>query len=187
MLPRSAFPLLCAALTLGCIADYSEPEPPSLSEVPALADGDTLIYERALRWWSPPTAQRLLMYERADGSLVLFRERWDGSASYAWAEGNLTSAGSQSLVDARASFDPSLGDPPAGDYDCTYYETLLATLVVDGERHDYLSLCAPEGYAALAGVYEQLSELLLDCPLDPDDYEGELPLVQSDCATAATL
>ena len=185
LLPKLA--LACALPCLGaagCIADYSEPEPPVLEQVPELGEDDALVFVRELRWWSAPTSQRLVMYERADGSFYLRRQAWDGSATYAWAEGTLTSAGDTRLEAARASFDPTMSEPAPGNYECTYYDALPASIYEGEERYDFASLCPPQGMSELAALYRDLSELLLDCPLDESWYEGELPLTQSDCEAA---
>lgn len=179
----AALTLACAALA--CAADYSEEPPPSLADAPSVdAERDQLVFERQLRWWSPPTAQRARLYQRDDGSLLLLRERWDGTAVYAWAEAELTQAGEQRLADALAAVDPDRSEPAPGQYECTYYETLPAIVYVDGEPFEYLSLCPPEGLVDLATMYEELVELLLDCPLDPSWYPSELPLTQTDCDAA---
>lgn len=180
---RLALTLCCAAAA--CTIDYSEDPPPSLDDPPRVdAERDTLLFERKLRWWSPPTSQRARLYQRDDGSLFLLRQRWDGTAVYGWAFGELTDAGEQQLVDALALVDPDLRDPAPGHYGCTYQETLPAIVYFDGEAFEYLSLCPPEGLVALANLYEDLVELLLDCPLDPSWYEGEPPLSQTDCEVA---
>ena len=189
MLRDPCLTLVCASLTLACVETYPNPEIPSLEDdaIPSLdGDEDTLVFERDLRWWATPTAQRVRIYARADGSYLLLRQRWDGSATYAWAEGALTSAGDQRLADAMAAFDPELDEPAAGNYECTYYDTLPAAVFVEGVEYPYASLCPPEGWAGLAGLYEDLGELLLDCPLDPSWYEGEAPLDQTDCLVAGS-
>jgi len=173
------------ALTLGCTVDYSKPPPPSLDDAPTIdRERDELLFQRALRWWSEPTSQRALLYRRADGSLLLLRDRWDGTTVYAWGEGTLTAVGEQRLADALAAVDTSKPDPAPGQYACTYSDTLTAVVYVDGEAFEYLGLCPPEGMIELTAVYEELVELLLDCPLDPSWYEGEPPLEQSDCDRA---
>lgn len=184
----SKLALVCALVCVGstgCIADYSEPEPPVLEQLPELGDDDELVFARELRWWSAPTSQRLVMYERADGSYHLRRQAWDGSATYAWAEGTLTAAGDARLEAARASFDPTLSEPAPGNYDCTYYDTLPATIYEGEQRYEFASLCPPEGMSELAALYRDLSELLLDCPLDASWFEGELPLSPSACESAS--
>lgn len=168
-----------------CAVDYSEPLPPSLADAPAVSrERDELLFQRSLRWWSDPASQRARLYQREDGSLVLLRDRWDGTAVYAWAEGALTDAGAQRLAAALAAVDTSKPGPAPGEYGCTYANTLEAVVYVEGEAFEYLSLCPPEGMIELAGVYEELVELLLDCPLDPSWYAGELPLTQTDCEFA---
>ena len=176
--------LTLVSATLACAADYSEDPPPSLAESPSVDDRDQLVFERQLRWWSLPTAQRARLYQRDDGSLLLLRERWSGIDVYGWASADLTEAGEQRLADALAAVDPSLTEPAPGEYGCTYRETLPAIVYVDGEAFEYLSLCPPEGLVELATLHEELVELLLDCPLDPSWYEGELPLTQTDCEVA---
>lgn len=181
---------LASASAVACVETYAEPEPPSLSadDIPTLDQsegGDALVFERDLRWWQAPTVQRIRIYDRAEGGLLLLRQRWDGSATYAWATGELTAAGEQRLAEAEAAFDPSLTEPAAGSYECTYHDTLPAAVYVDAAAYPYASLCPPEGWAALAKLYEELGELLLDCPLDPSWYEGDaLPLAQTDCQIA---
>ncbi|MFO7561325.1 MAG: hypothetical protein R6X02_01675 [Enhygromyxa sp.] len=187
---RRLAPALAAALALfgaalACTADYSEEPPPSLDEAPSVdAQRDELLFERQLRWWTPPSSQRVRLYQRDDGSLFLLRDRWDGTAVYAWAAAELTDAGEQRLADALAAVDPERTEPAPGEYRCTYFETLPAIVYFDGEPFEYLSLCPPEGLAELASLYEELVELLLDCPLEPSWYEGELPLAQTDCELA---
>lgn len=176
---------LCAVLgPLGCVVTYDDDAPPGLDEVPALDVGgdDELVFERELRWWTGPRVQRVELILRADGSYVLLRRRWQGPQIYGWAEGTLTVAGGQRLADALAVVDPSQTEPVPGDYDCTYVEALPSVIHVDGEVIEYLGQCPPQGAVELAGLYEDLVELLLDCPLDPSWYEGELPIVQDDCA-----
>jgi hypothetical protein len=167
-----------------CTADYSEEPPASLDDAPSVGDDDQLVFERQLRWWSPPTSQRARLYQREDGSLLLLREHWTGNDVYGWATAELTPAGEQRLADALAAVDPELREPAPGEYGCTYRETLPAIVYVDDEPFEYLSLCPPEGLADLATLYEELVELLLDCPLDPSWYMGELPLAQTDCDVA---
>jgi hypothetical protein len=182
---RFALALTLVSATLACAADYSNEIPPSLDESPELDDErDELVFERQLRWWSAPASQRARLYQREDGSLLLLRERWDGTAVYGWASAELTEVGEQRLADAIAAVDPSLTQPAPGEYGCTYRETLPAIVYVDDEAFEYLSLCPPEGLVELATLYEELVELLLDCPLDPSWYEGELPLAQTDCEVA---
>lgn len=186
--PRRLATRFIAAITLACAssacaADYSNEEPPSLAESP-IVDSDQLVFERQLRWWSPPISQRARLYQREDGSLLLLRERWNGREVYGWAEGELNDAGAQRLTDALAAVDTSLTQPAPGAYECTYRETLPAIVYLDDEPFEYLSLCPPEGLAELATFYEELVELLLDCPLDPSWYAGELPLTQTDCEVA---
>lgn len=179
---------IIAALTLcagsACAADYSNETPPSLAESPSVDETDQLVFERQLRWWSAPTSQRALLYQREDGSLLLLRERWNGREVYGWAEGELTDAGEQRLAAALAAVDTSLTQPAPGEYGCTYRETLPAIVYVEDEAVEYLSLCPPEGLVELATLYEELVELLLDCPLDPSWYADELPIMQTDCEVA---
>jgi hypothetical protein len=185
MFPRcslAALALLCASTA--CHTDYSEDVPPSLADAPSVAADDQLVFERQLRWWSPPTAQRVRLYSRDDGSWLLLRDRWNGIEVYGWADGLLTSAGEQRLADALAAVDPELTEPAPGEYGCTYRETLPAIVYVDDRAFEYLSLCPPEGLAELATLYEEMVELLLDCPLDPSWYMGEVPLEQTDCEVA---
>ena len=175
--------LVCASTA--CAADYSEEPPPSLTDAPSVdLEQDRLVFERQLRWWSPPIAQRTRLFERDDGSLLLLRERWDGTAIYAWAEADLTDAGATRFADALAAVDPALAEPAPGEYACTYFATLPAIVYVDDEAFEYLSLCPPEGLAELATFYEEVVELLLDCPLDPSWYAGEVPIEQTACDVA---
>ncbi len=179
----SVWTLLCVGS--GCAADYSKEQPPSLDDAPSVdAERDQPMLERQLRWWSAPTAQRARLLQRDDGSLLLLRDRWDGTAVYAWAEAELTAAGSQRLADALAAVDPSLRDPAPGEYGCTYADTLPAIVYVDDEAFEYLGLCPPEGMVELVALYEDIVELMLDCPLEPSWYDGELPIAQTDCAIA---
>lgn len=168
-----------------CRADYPNDEAPSLDDAPSVdPERDVLVFERQLRWWSPPIAQRVRLYQRDDGSLLLLRDRWSGVATYGWAEAELDAAGDQRLADALAAADPSLTDPAPGNYACTYAETLTAVVYLDSQPFEYLSTCPPEGLADLATFYEEVVELMLDCPLDPSWYDGEVPLVQTDCQVA---
>jgi hypothetical protein len=172
-------------LASACVADYSEEPPPSLDDAPRVdAQRDHLVFERQLRWWSPPASQQARLFQRDDGSLLLLREHWDGTAVYGWTSAELTDAGQQRLADALAAVDPDRTEPAPGEYGCTYFETLPAIVYVDDQPFEYLSLCPPEGLAELATLYEELVELLLGCPLEPSWYEGELPLTQTDCEVA---
>lgn len=176
---------LAAASTTACAVDYSEDPPPSLTDVPPVdSERDELVFERSLRWWAAPTSQRARLYRRSDGSWLMIRDFWDGTAAYAWAEGSLTDAGEQRLADALATVDTNKREPAPGEYGCVYADTLGATVYVDGEAFEYLTLCPPEGMAELATLYEDMVGLLLDCPLDPSWYDGEPPLEQTDCAVA---
>jgi hypothetical protein len=166
----------------GCLIEYPNEDPPSLTEAPSVAEGDVLVFERQLRWWSAPTSQRARLFARAAGGYLLLREGWQGVEVYGWAEGELTLAGAVRLSEAEAAVDLDATKPAPGDWDCTYVETLPATVYVEGEGIEYLSLCPPVGLAELAGLYEHMVEVLLDCPLDPSWIEGELVLAQTDCA-----
>jgi hypothetical protein len=186
--PRLAVAVALALLgsASACLIDYSQEPPPSLDDAPSLdAERDSLVFERQLRWWSAPSSQRARLYLRDDGSYLLLRERWDGIAVYAWASAELTDAGDQRLADALANADPDRPHPAPGQFGCVYAETLPATVYLDGQAFEYLGLCPPEGLAQLAGLYEELVELLLGCPLDPSWYDGELPLSQTDCDVAS--
>ena len=145
---------------------------------------DELVFQRSLRWWSAPTRQRARLYRRDDGSWLLLRDAWNGTSTYAWAEGILTGAGEQRLSEALASVDTDKLEPAPGEYGCIYIDTLGATVYIDGEPFEYLSLCPPEGMVELTTLYADIVELLLDCPLDPSWYDGELPLEQTDCEVA---
>ena len=195
MTPATSFASRSLALLLAlpcsltaCMRDDADEEPPTLADAPELGEGDEIVFERQLRWWTAPTAQRLRLVAREGGGYLLLREGWQGFDVYAWAEGELTAAGVARLAAAEAAVDlEQITEPVPGDWDCTYVETLTATVHVGDQAIDYLSLCPPAGVAELAGLYEELSELLLDCPLDPSWYDGELPLTQSDCEQAPAL
>lgn len=173
-----------------CVVDYEDWLPPGLDELPEV-DRDELVYERELRWWTGPTAQRVRLYRRAAGDYVLLRQRLQGDEVYGWAEASLTGPGAARLADALAAVDPELDEPAPGDYDCTYVDALPATIQLEDPgdpdatlRFDYLPLCPPEGLVELAGFYEDVVELLLECPLDGSWYAGELPVSSSECQLA---
>jgi hypothetical protein len=189
-------PSLGLALNLAaCVAEYEDWVPPGLDEVPEIdrdglgGDDDILVYERELRWWTGPTAQRVRLFRRANGDYVLLRQRLQGDEVYGWAEAGLTNAGATRLAGALASVDPSLDEPAPGDYGCTYVDALPATIYLEDPadleetlRFDYLALCPPEGVVELASFYADVVDLLLECPLDGSWYAGELPVSSIDCA-----
>jgi hypothetical protein len=171
----------CLALT-GCLVEYEDDAPAGLSDVPARADDDELVYERELRWWVAPNIQRARLYRRVDGSYLLLRQRWQGHAVYGWSEATLNDVGVARRSNALAVADPTDTAPIAGNYDCTYVDALPAVIHVEDQRVEYLSLCPPEGLVELARFYEDVVELMLECPLDGSWYADELPLAVDDCA-----
>jgi hypothetical protein len=168
----------------GCAVEYEDAAPPGLVDAPLLEDGDELVYERELRWWVAPNVQRARLYRRADGGYLLLRQRLQGQEVYGWSEATLNDFGVAQLGNALAVAEPEDTAPIAGNYDCTYVDALPAVIYVEEERVEYLSLCPPEGLVELARFYEEVVELLLECPLDGSWYEGELPLATDDCAVA---
>jgi hypothetical protein len=174
----------CLALA-GCMIEYEDDTPPGLADAPVLEDGDRLVYERELRWWVEPHSQRARLYRRADDSYLLLRLRRQGQEVYGWSEATLNDVGVARLGNALAVADPSDTAPIAGNYACTYVDALPAVIHVDDQRVEYLSLCPPGGLVELARFYEDVVELLLECPLDGAWYEDELPLSQDDCAVAS--
>jgi hypothetical protein len=158
-----------------------EPEWPGLTDAPALAENDVLVFERELRWWVAPTSQRARLYLRDDGSYLLLRQRWQGQEIYAWSEATLTDEGVAELANALAVAEPDVTDPAPGEYACTYVEALRSAIVVDEQRVEYLSLCPPEGLVELARAYADMVELMLECPFDGSWYEDALPLTVDDC------
>jgi hypothetical protein len=170
----------CLALA-GCAVEYEDDTPPGLPDAPVLEDGDELVYERELRWWVEPHSQRARLYLRADGSYLLLRLRRQGLEVYGWSEATLNDFGVANLSNAMAVADPTDTAPIPGNYACTYVDALPAVIVIDDQRVEYLSLCPPGGLVELARVYEDMVELMLECPLDGSWYEGELPLDPGDC------
>lgn len=171
---------LCVALG-GCTVVYEDDFPPGLTDAPEREPTDELVFERELRWWIAPNRQRARLYLRADGSYLLVRQRWQGSETYGWATATLNDVGAARLGNALAVADPEDTAPPPGNYDCTYVDSLPATIYIDGEAIEYPSLCAPAGLVELARFYGDVVELLLECPLDGSWYEDEIPLTQDDC------
>jgi hypothetical protein len=168
------------ALT-GCVVEYGDDTPPGLTDAPAREDDDELVFERELRWWVEPTMQRARLYRRADASFLLLRQRRQGQEVYGWSEATLNDVGVARLDDALAVADPSDTAPVAGNYACTYVDALSAVIYVEDQRVEYLGLCPPAGLVELAGFYEDVVELMLECPLDGAWYEDELPLAVEDC------
>lgn len=170
----------CLALA-GCPVEYEDAAPPGLADAPLLQDDDELVYERELRWWVAPMIQRARLYRRGDGGYLLLRQRWQHLEVYGWSEATLNDFGVARLGNALAVADPSDTAPIAGNYACTYVDALPAVIHIDDERVEYLSLCPPEGLVELARFYEDVVELMLECPLDGSWYEDELPLSTVDC------
>lgn len=168
----------------GCVEDYAEPEPPSLDDAPEPGEGDELAMTRTLNWWTVPTSQRAELYY--DGArFLLLRKRWDRSADFAWAEGELTPAGQVRLDAALAAADPSRAEPAPGSFECVYSDRLPVTIYLAGEAFSYRGGCPPEGLVELAALYEDIGSILLECPSRADEwYDGELPLISSDCQQA---
>lgn len=176
---------LASVLALsGCVVEYENAAPPGLADAPVLEVDDELVYERELRWWAAPNIQRARLVRRADGGYLLLRQRWQGTEVYGWSEATLNDAGLARLGDALAVADPTDTEPVAGNYACTHVDALPAVIHVEDQRVEYLSLCPPEGLVELASFYEDVVELMLECPLDGAWYEGELPLSQDDCESA---
>jgi hypothetical protein len=173
----------CLALA-GCLVEYEDDAPAGLADAPALEDGDELVYERELRWWIGPNTQRARLYRRADGGYLLLRQRQQGQEVYGWSEATLNDFGVARLSNALAVADPTDTAPIAGNYACTYVDALPAVIHVDDQRVEYLSLCPPEGLVELARFYEDVVELLLECPFDGAWYDDELPLATDDCGAA---
>jgi hypothetical protein len=176
---------LATSLVLtGCLVTYEDDLPPGLADAPVLESDDELVFERELRWWVAPAVQRARLYRRTDGSYLLLRQRRQGPEVYGWSEATLNDVGTAQLGNALAVADPTDTAPAAGNYACTYVDALPAVIYVDDQRVEYLSLCPPEGLVELARFYEDVVELLLECPLDGSWYEDELPLASDDCAVA---
>jgi hypothetical protein len=171
----------CLALA-GCVVEYEDAAPDGLADAPVLQEDDELVYERELRWWVAPTIQRARLYRRADGGYLLLRQRWQWPDVYGWSEATLNDFGVARLSNALAVADPTDTAPIAGNYACTYAEALPAVIHVEDARVEYLSQCPPEGLVELARFYEDVVDLLLECPLDGSWYEDELPLATEDCA-----
>jgi hypothetical protein len=170
----------CLALT-GCPIEY-EPDAPGLADAPTIADDDELVYERELRWWVSPTSQRARLYRRADDSYLLVRQRRQYEEIYGWSKATLNDFGVAQRSNALAVADPTDTAPAPGNYACTYVDALPAVIYVDDARVEYLSLCPPEGLVELARFYEDVVELMLECPFDGSWYEGDVPLAIDDCA-----
>ena len=173
--------LLCCLALGGCAVVYEDDYPAGLESAPELEPDDELVFERELRWWTAPSRQRARLYLRGDGRYLLVRQRWQGAEVYGWATATLNDVGTARLSNALAVADPEDTAPAPGNYDCTYVDALPATIHIDGERIGYPGLCPPTGLAELARVYEDMVELLLECPMDGSWYEDELPLAQDDC------
>lgn len=155
-------PLVLAAAVLlsACIeADPESNEPPGLADAPE-ARGE-LVYEETLRW--PHQASGSSSWQTAsvyrDGDrLLLLRRGLDGRV-HGWAEGPLLSGARDGLDADTAAADPSLGaalDP--------WSDSHAAALLLDGERHEFPTMCAGPGLDALARRYAGLSNELLACP-----------------------
>jgi hypothetical protein len=170
----------CLAVA-GCAIEYENDIPPGLTDAPMLEDDDELVYERELRWWVEPQYQRARLYRRADDSYLLVRLRRQGPEVYGWSEATLNDFGVANLSNAMAVADPTDTAPLPGNYACTYVDALPAVIYIDDQRVEYLSLCPPGGLVELARVYEDMVELMLECPLDGSWFEDELPLGQGDC------
>jgi hypothetical protein len=171
----------CLALS-GCVVEYDDAAPPGLTDAPVLEADDELVYERELRWWVSPNIQRARLYRRADGGYLLLRQRWQWPDVYGWSEATLNDVGVARRSNALAVADPEDTAPIAGNYACTDVDALPAVIYVDDERVEYLSLCPPEGLVELARFYEDVVELMLECPFDGAWYEDELPLAVDDCS-----
>ena len=165
----------------GCTVVYDDDFPTGLESAPELEPTDELVFERELRWWIAPSRQRARLYLRADGSYLLVRQRWAGPEVYGWASATLNDVGAAQLSNALAVADPEDTAPLPGNYDCTYVDSLSATIHIDDESVKYPGLCPPAGLVELARVYGDMVELLLECPFDGSWYDGDMPLVQDDC------
>jgi hypothetical protein len=170
---------LCVALT-GCPVVY-EPDEPGLADAPTVREDDELVFEREIRWWVSPTSQRARLYRRADDSYLLLRQRRQGQEVYGFSEATLNDFGVARLGNALAVADPTDTAPAPGNYACTYVDALPAVIHVEDARVEYLSLCPPEGLVELARFYEDVVELMLECPFDGSWYEDDLPLAIDDC------
>jgi hypothetical protein len=170
----------CLALA-GCVVEYGDDTPSGLPDAPLLEDDDELVYERELRWWQEPNHQRARLYLRADGSYLLLRLRRQGQEIYGWSEATFNDFGVARLSNALAVADPTDTAPIAGNYECTYIDALPSVIHIGDQDVEYLSLCPPGGLVELARFYEDVVELMLECPLDGSWYEDELPLSQDDC------
>jgi hypothetical protein len=173
--------LVCFLALGGCAVVYEDDFPEGLETAPELEPTDELVFERELRWWIAPSRQRARLYLREDGSYLLVRQRWQGPEVYGWATGTLNDVGTAQLSNAFAVADPEDTAPVPGNYDCTYVDSLPATIHIDEESVTYPSLCPPAGLSELARVYGDVVELLLECPFDGSWYEDEVPLVGGEC------
>ncbi|MCA9686473.1 MAG: hypothetical protein KC457_30170 [Myxococcales bacterium] len=174
-----------------CNGDSSAPAP-ELEAQPEIR-GERVLHLSYWPWLSDGPTERIELWIEAgadpqlgtDSVLILRYEDDQGDASdrlLSWSRGRLDLYGQQRMNAALAAFDPSHLELPSG---CGIVDPPIpVTLIHEGQDYEYIITCPPVGIEALADLYQEVADIGLDCPLDPDDW-WDLPIAfdQLACAT----